>query len=200
MSFPLRLCLIALAIGASWFEPCAARADTLTIKRPGAHPNYRVEAEPHVVIGAFPPPGPADGSGYGIGARGTFELVDNGFISTINNTVGVGVGVDWVHYGDSNLPCEKDPNSGSCADLDPDFSVNYVYVPVVMQWNFWLSRDWSVFGEPGLAVRFVSRGDDGVALDPFLLFVGGRYHFSERISLTLRAGYPTFSVGVSFLL
>lgn len=200
MRFPLRPCLAALALGTTWFEVSEALADTVTIKRPGAHPNYQFEVEPHLVLGAFPPPGPADGSGYGIGARGTFELIDNGFISTINNTVGVGVGVDWVHYDDSNLPCPKDPDSNSCADLNPDFSVNYVYVPVVMQWNFWLSRDWSVFGEPGLALRFVSRGDDGVALDPFLLFVGGRYHFSEPISLTLRAGYPTFSVGASFLL
>lgn len=200
MRFLLRPCLVALALGVSCFEVSRARADTVTIERPGAHPNYKFEVEPHLSIGAFPPPGPADGPGYGIGARGTFELIDNGFIRTINNTVGVGVGIDWVHYNDSNLPCPKNPDNGSCVDLNPDFSVNYVYVPVVMQWNFWLSRDWSVFGEPGLAVRFVSRGDDDFALDPFLFFLGGRYHFHERVTLTLRAGYPTFSVGASFLL
>jgi hypothetical protein len=176
-----------------------ARGDTLTITRPGSHPRYNVEAEPHLVFGAFPAPGPADGSGYGVGARGTLELIDNGFISKINNTVGIGVGVDWVHYDNSNLPCEK-AEGGNCADLNPDYSLSYVYVPVVLQWNFWLSRDWSVFGEPGIDIRFMSRGEDGVAFDPFVLFVGGRYHFTERITLTLRVGYPTFSAGASFLL
>lgn len=177
-----------------------AFADTVTIRHPGDHPRYLFEAEPHLTLGAFPAPGPADGSGYGIGFRGTIELIDNGFISSINNSIGVGFGADWVHYRDSSLPCPKAPDTGNCADLAPDFSINYVYIPVVMQWNFWLSRDWSVFGEPGLELRFASKGEDRTALDPFVLFVGGRYHFSERISLTLRAGYPTFSVGASFLL
>jgi len=194
------LLALAVVLGAWNLRAPEARADTVTIERPGAHPNYQFEVEPHLLLSAFPPPGPATGLGYGVGARGTFELIDNGFIRTINNTVGVGIGVDWVSYDDSHLPCPKDPNSGTCADLNPDFSVNYVYVPVVMQWNFWLTRSWSVFGEPGFALRFMSRGDEGVSLDPFLLFVGGRYHFNERISLTLRVGYPTFSVGASFLL
>lgn len=175
-------------------------ADTLTIRRPGAHPNYHLEAEPHVVFGALPAPGPARNAGLGLGFRGAVELIDNGFISKLNNTIAVGFGVDWVHYGDSDLPCEKDPNSNSCRDLNPDYSVNYLYLPIVMQWNFWLSRDWSVFGEPGLAMHFASRGEDKVAIDPFVLFVGGRYHLNDQVSLTMRVGYPTFSFGVSFLL
>jgi hypothetical protein len=68
-----------------------------------------------------------------------------------------------------------------------------------MQWNFWLSRSWSVFGEPGVSLRYVSKGNDSFKLDPFVLWLGGRYHFEERITLTLRVGYPVFSVGVSFL-
>jgi hypothetical protein len=31
------------------------------------------------------------------------------------------------------------------------------------------------------------------------LYVGGRYHFSESVALTMRLGFPTVSVGVSFL-
>jgi len=193
---PLFLC----ALSVTSLHGGSALADTLLIQRPGSHPNYFFEAEPHLGFSALPPPGPARGSGFGVGFRGTFEIVDNGFIAGINNTVGVGVGADWLYYGDSDLPCERDPSGNNCADLDPDFSMTYIYLPVVMQWNFWLSRDWSVFGEPGVGLHFMSEGDDSVGLDPFFFFVGGRYHFSDRVTLTMRAGYPTFSVGASFLL
>jgi hypothetical protein len=134
-----------------------------------------------------------------LGFRGTLELIDNGFISGINNTVGVGFGADWVYYRDSHLDCERDPAGNNCLDLDPDFSVTYLYMPVVMQWNFWLTRTWSVFGEPGFSVRYASRGDK-FGISPFVFFAGGRYHFTDRVSLTMRVGYPTFNVGVSFFL
>jgi hypothetical protein len=73
-----------------------------------------------------------------------------------------------------------------------------VILPVVMQWNFWLHPRWSVFGEPGVAFR-VRRYRDN-KFDPFILYGGGRFHFTDTITLTMRIGYPTFSVGVSFLL
>src|SRR5262245_26098445 len=88
-----------------------------TIKTPGLHPNYVFEAEPHFVVG-YDVPGPKGSGGFnkgfGPGFRGTIELVDNGFVKTINNTVGIGFGVDW---------------------LSP-FDHNVFWVPVVMQWNF----------------------------------------------------------------
>jgi hypothetical protein len=34
----------------------------------------------------------------------------------------------------------------------------------------------------------------------FTLYAGGRYHFSDSVALTLRIGYPTLSVGVSFFM
>jgi hypothetical protein len=64
-----------------------------------------------------------------------------------------------------------------------------------MQWNFWLSRNWSVFGEPGGLVDFEKRPKPRPGF-----WAGARYHFTDRITLTLRAGFPTFSAGVSFLL
>src|SRR5262245_53658832 len=100
----------------------SALADSSTIKLPGAHPSYVFEAEPHAIIAPF------DDFAPGVGFRGTIELVDNGFVTTINNTVGIGFGVDWT---------------------DKNFRL-----PVVMQWNFWLSRNWSVFGEPGGVLNF----------------------------------------------
>src|SRR5690606_41656931 len=53
------------------------------IKRPGAHPNYSFEAEPHLV---FRDNSHDDGTGFGPGFRGTVVIVDNGFISKINNS------------------------------------------------------------------------------------------------------------------
>jgi hypothetical protein len=154
--------LLALALT---FATSFASADTSTIKQPGAHPDYVFEAEPHAIIAPF------DKFAPGVGFRGTIELVDNGFVTTINNTVGIGFGVDWT---------------------DKHFRL-----PVVMQWNFWLSRNWSVFGEPGGVLNFKK---DGKA-DPMpAIYAGGRFHFSDAVTLTMRVGHPTASVGVSFLL
>src|SRR5687768_4462631 len=156
---------LAFALGAF---PNAATADQLVIKRPGLHPNYTVELEPHLLLFPF-----HDGD-VGAGVRASFEIVDNGFITSINNTVGVGTGLDW--------------------------GVDNAWVPIVLQWNFWLSRNWSVFGEPGVAVRLRDNGRGKTSFDPIVVYGGGRFHFSENITLTLRLGRPTMSVGVSFLL
>jgi hypothetical protein len=69
-----------------------------------------------------------------------------------------------------------------------------------------------VFGEPGFAIYhgFFSTCQNfngtacahptGFAETGIVpaLFLGGRYHFTDRVSLTMRIGYPTLSVGVSF--
>jgi hypothetical protein len=143
-----------------------ASADRSVIKYPGDHPDYVFEAEPHVLVAPF------HDFDFGVGFRGTIEIVDNGFISSINNTVGIGFGLDWT------------PES------------ERFRIPVVMQWNFWLSENWSVFGEPGGVIRF---GDKKTKFEPGL-YAGGRFHFNESIALTMRVGYPTASVGVSFFL
>ena len=153
--------LVAAGVLFGW--PSVASADTSTIKIPGAHPDYIFEAEPHVLVAPF------DKFAPGVGFRGSIELVDNGFISSINNTVAIGFGADWA----------KD----------------HFRIPVVMQWNFWLSRNWSVFGEPGGLI------DIGKKVKPHpAIYAGGRFHFSDTITLTMRVGHPTASVGVSFLL
>ena len=138
------------------------------IKNPGDHPSYFFEAEPHFLLGFG---GPFHLGAYpGLGFRGTFNIHD-GPIPSINDSFGIGVGIDFA------------PGPGS------------VLVPVVFQWNFWLSTHWSVFGEPGVAFC----GGQGCVVTP-AIYVGGRFHITQRIALTLRLGYPNLSVGVSFLL
>jgi hypothetical protein len=149
------------------------------VKVPGAHPHYKFEAEPHLAVDPF-----SENVGFGPGFRGTFVLMDNGFIKTINNSIGLGVGIDWMLF------------EGSARDA---------IVPVTLQWNFWLHEKWSVFGEPGVAFHIRHNQGDNFAFNPFTFYAGGRFHFSDTIALTMRFSAPTWhpstlSVGVSFLL
>src|SRR5690606_3872287 len=77
--------------------PDAALAQS-TIRQPGNRPQYRFEAEPHLLLGVFDPPGFGSGTGFGAGFRGSIEIVPDGFIGSINDSVAIGFGADWVHY------------------------------------------------------------------------------------------------------
>ena len=174
-----------------------------TIRSHGGRPSYGAEVEPHLLVTPFSPPGIGSGEGFGIGARGTFEILSQGFIPSINDSVGVGVGLDWIHYDDSDVDnsgvcrrTEQAPNGiPVCVEVAGD--TDYLWIPVVMQWNFWLHKRWSVFGEPGLALRLDDMDEFGVS--PFVFFAGGRYHVTDTFTLTMRLGYPAFSFGGSFL-
>ena len=179
---------LTLVLAALVARPAAARG---SIKSPGDHPDYVFEAEPHFSVGYA--------GGFGPGFRGTVVILDNGFIPTLNNSVGIGAGVEWLFY---STDCEGPPQDRVCD------RVGDVMVPIVIQWNFWLARHFSVFGEPGIALHF-HRGPKGNDFqpDPFTVFGGARVHFSDSVALTLRLGAPqlfhhdsVLSLGVSFLL
>lgn len=172
-----------------------------TIKRPGARTPYAFELEPHLAFGAIDPPGSGRSSGVGLGLRGTIELAPDGFIPKLNDSVGIGFGLDWLQYeGYGWGRCERfesGPNGTRiCTEVDGG-DATYFILPVVMQWNFWLTRHFSVFGEPGLFI-YVDEGDFG--FDLLSVSLGGRWHFSKPAALTLRLGYPTVTLGVSFFL
>jgi len=189
------LCLLAFSLWQS-----EARADTLTIKNPGDHPRYVFEAEPHLVLGFIEPPGYASGTGFGVGFRGSIPLVRNGFVPSINNSVAIGFGIDFAHYGRGDY-CVNGGPLPDCGNRVQANGFNEFYFPVVLQWNFFLSRDWSVFGEPGVALNYHAwNGPHAIDVDPLIFFLGGRYHFSDKVTLTMRIGYPAFSVGCSFML
>lgn len=155
------------------------------IKSPSAHPNYRAELEPHLNIlfyragwGRNNYRGYRNHAEFGGGFRASIELADPAFIPRINNTIAITFGIDTnsCRWG--------------CRD---DFEF---WSPVALQWNFFLTRKWSVFGEAGLVINsdgFFSR----IRPDP-VFFVGGRFHFNDKIALTMRAGSPWISVGLSF--
>ncbi len=183
------LALLAVAVLAT-----PARADD-TIRRPGDHPAYNFEVEPHILLGwddAY-----AEG-GYGLGVRFSIPIVDNGFVSSINNSVAITFGADILHYN-------------TCW-YNGDCSANYFNFPVAMQWNFYVAQRFSVFAEPGLVLYygFVSdcpsgvncpngrpNGDNGVGIEP-ALYLGGRFYLTDKVALTARIGFPSFTFGVSF--
>lgn len=168
------------------------------IRTEGKREHYSVELEPHFVFGWSDPPGNATGDGLGLGLRSTFEISKYGFIKQLNDSVGIGVGLDLVFYdGSGHGPrgtCETSVTIRGgvpvCvrASGSGDDDTTLVWLPVVMQWNFWLHKRWSVFGEPGLALRFDDLGDVGIS--PFVFFAGGRFHLSYNATLTLRLSVP----------
>lgn len=186
---PFRLAIHALAaLALACGVTRSARAESI-IKHPGDHPRYGFEAEPHLAL-------PMNFDGFGPGFRGTIVLVDNGFVSSINNSVGLGFGLDWIFYGDHCHGVNWDRRCDTRGE---------VILPVVMQWNFWLHPRWSVFGEPGIAFHARGGHGDHFDLDWFTIYLGGRYHFNDTMALTMRLGAPlihenVFSIGVSFLL
>jgi hypothetical protein len=103
---------------------------------------------------------------------------------------------DGTPRGDCESSVPGQNGTQICTRVSGSGTPVYYLIPVVMQWNFWLSRRWSVFGEPGMLLRYA---EDDVGLSPFVFYAGGRLHFSDNVALTLRIGYPTFSLGVSAL-
>lgn len=171
-----------------------ARAQSI-IKEPNNHKHYAVEIEPHGLIGLFGPYNYA--TGIGAGLRVSIPIVQNGFIPKLNNSIAISFGTDWVHY------------TGCYYGSTVGCGIESLFFPVAMQWNFFLTRDWSVFGEPGLAIFHYFYHDDwcnGYACNVHgdtgvtpVFDVGARWHFSDSAALTMRIGYPSFSVGVSFM-
>jgi len=199
----VRRALLVLSCFAFIFgAPKRAHAQS-TIRVPGQRPAYSFELEPHFLFTPFEAPDHPSAGGYGLGVRGTIEILPEGFISKINDSVGIGFGLDWLHYdGQSGSAyCVRTepvppPNGVPVCVETSAHSSSYIYVPVVMQWNFWLNRKWSVFGEPGLALSHRSGGDFGAVP---VFNAGGRFHFNDSMALTMRLGYPSFALGVSFL-
>jgi hypothetical protein len=169
--------------------------------------DYTAEIEPHLVFGSAPP-GNGTGSGVGVGARASLVVAPDGFIRDVNDSVAIGFGLDYGHYAaryafngyrDRCLHFETGPaGTMVCTDVTSNGgSYNYLFVPVVMQWNFWLTEKFSAFGEAGLSVYYL--GSDGFGAAP-ALYVGGRLRLTDSITLTARIGYPTVSFGVSFMM
>ena len=200
--------LSVLATGAALLSSTPAHAQSI-VKQPGNHPNYGLELDPHLV--AQYADLPYTSAGVGVGVRLSIPFVQNGPISSINNNIGITFGMDWAHFGDDGL-CH---GYGYAPYYPETCNANELWFPVAVQWNFFLTRIISVFGELGLSPHYTSFGYDGPCdpavggtcayrthnLDLFepVFWGGGRFLFSRSVGLTVRLGWPYISVGASIL-
>jgi hypothetical protein len=178
------------------------------IKQPGAHPDYSVELEPHLIFDWAGHGWGGDDDAFGPGIRATIPFLDNGPISKINNNMGIGFGLDWAHNGNA---CHRWRFNGRWYD-NYDCSVDILEFPVVVQWNFWLTPIISVFGEAGLTIERIhwdwepcpagyDCSDSDTNIDP-VFWGGGRFLFGKGSSVggVVRLGWPYVSLGVGILI
>ena len=186
----------------------AARAEGGIIKRPGQHPNYPFELEPHLL--AQYERTPYTSGGFGIGVRAAIPFVHNGPIPQINNNIGISFGADFVHFGTDRY-CANGRGWDYYYTYTDGCSATDLWFPVTGQWNFFLTPIISVFGEIGLSAHYTRWSYDGVCngapcsnsashLDLFepVFFAGGRFMFARSVGLMVRLGWPYVSVGAAF--
>ena len=169
-----------------------------TIRVPGQRPAYSFELEPHVLVTPFEAPDHPSSGGlwcWAYAARSSSRLRASSPSSMIRwASASASIGSTTTAWVAAAIACASSPRRRACRYASRRARIHraIVFVPVVMQWNFWLHRQWSVFGEPGLALSHRSGGDFGVSP---VFGAGGRFHFNDNLALTLRLGYPSFSVG-----
>ncbi|MDD9938683.1 MAG: hypothetical protein OXT09_34045 [Myxococcales bacterium] len=129
----------------------------------------------------------------GFGGRVDIPVAPNGFIDGVNDEFALSPGGE-IYFDDYH--------GHGPGDHDGDFYFAGVFTP---QWNFYVSPQWSVFPELGLALIFFGHDhgpndDDHAHLDLDLIFAfGGRYHWSTRNSLVMRLSWPFgLQIGVTF--
>lgn len=193
----------AVAIGLTLSAGSAHAAGI--IKNPGDHPDYSVELEPHGIL-AWSHRWWGD-TGLGLGMHAVIPFLDNGPISTINNNMGIGFGLDWAHYSSSGCGWYgRGWNWAGCNAYGNSFMF-----PVYVQWNFFFTKVISVYGEAGLFIAhdtITFNGPCPIGFDcsnsdtnVYPWFTGGgRFLFGDTVGLNVRIGYPMLSVGVSILL
>ncbi|MEZ4319952.1 MAG: hypothetical protein R3F61_20745 [Myxococcota bacterium] len=132
------------------------------------------------------------GNGLAAGLRYGIPIVDNGFIGPINNSVYITFGADF--YLLSRIYAFNGTNRGGVG----------FGIPIVLQWNFYFTDDWSAFGEVGVNPYFDSYTFQGNGVyfggAWAIAAVGGRYHLSDSLALIGRAGSPYISFGVELSL
>ncbi len=129
------------------------------------------------------------GPGLAAGARVGIPLVDNGFISTLNNAVFLSVGADLYYTRYRTGAGQDDAGLG-------------VGVPLTVHWEFYFPRRWSAYAELGLNV-FLSpsllRDGEGIEAGGWIAAAAGAvWRFADRAALELRLGNPYSAVGLRF--
>lgn len=180
----------ALLLGWCWSAaPAAAQ-----LNRSGHHSPYQFELEPHLVWQWNADEAAID-DGIGLGFRASIPVLREGPLPSIDNNLAVSFGFAWAHFPECRV------ERGECSEND-------FWVPVVAQWNFFLTPSFSLFPEFGLGFRNAvfdggalcdGRGcrHSSLEVHPVMWF-GARVHLSEMFALVMRLGTPWLQFGVSF--
>jgi hypothetical protein len=200
--------LTALLVGSlTWLAAAGAHAQ---IDHPRGHAHYTTELEPHLVVQWADQPVAAS-DGIGVGLRASIPVLQDGPVTTIDNSLAISLGLDWAHFGNS---CAYYYGyNGPLRLPQGDCSANDFWLPVTVQWNFFFSQLISAFPELGLGIHHwtwsvnalcangnacrYTGSDTGVDL---ALWLGVRFHLSKSFGLTLRVGTPSLNLGASFFL
>jgi hypothetical protein len=192
-----RLLVTGLAVAALGLPSIASADEVFVVRREGAAPEafeaslYPVEIEPHFTFG---PENVYGAAGFGGGLRVGIPFVV-GHVGRAPDNLAISFGADILHYD-------------NCFFAN-DCGANYLMAPVALQWNVFVARRVSVFAEAG---AFVYRGwfdecgpDNNGCSAPSdfgvlpTVAVGGRVHIGRFSAFTLRIGYPTTTLGLSFM-
>jgi hypothetical protein len=168
------------------------------LKNSGRHPYYGFELEPRLVWQWTGDEWSWE-DGIGLGLRISIPIIEDGPVKTINNNLAITFGLDWAYF------------DGECGrgNVRVDCDENDFWVPIALQWNFFVSEAVSLFPELGLGFRDAIRSDnlcnvpgcDDTDLEVHLaLWFGARFMVADRIALTMRLGTPSLLFGASFLL
>jgi hypothetical protein len=110
--------------------------------------------------------------GAGVGARAAFQFAPNGFFGATDSFALI-TGIDYI-------ATSTEPHS---------------WVPLQIQWNFWILPRFSAMFEPGAALTF---GSETRVLPAFN--VGVRYRVYKKLYVTGKVGIPSATLGLSLLL
>jgi len=180
----------AAAIGCVASSTLASAQETPE-RRDIGRASYALEIEPHL---AFGPANVYGNTGFGGGLRLGVPLAV-GHIGRLPDNLALGFGGDIIHYEN----CYFGDRCGA----------NYLMFPVDVQWNVYVARTVSLFGEAGAFVYkgFLDAcraGDVGCSAPSDFgvlptLALGVRAHISDSTTFLARVGYPTVTLGFSFL-
>lgn len=130
------------------------------------------------------------GGGAALGFRFTLPVMDNGFVPSINNSVNIVLGLDFLY-----LRWYRYYNYGRIG----------FHIPILLNWAFHISPEFQAFAELGPAFTFFPRYRGYEARyrprDFYGYLSGGigmRFFVSQNMGIVLRLGSPTVALGLSF--
>lgn len=171
---PTRLLILGIGLTAAWISTASAQ-----------NTSDAVRLEAHGTLSAY--------EGIGAGIRGEFVALPNGAIPNLNDDISFTAGGDAILFFDGD-----DHDHAH----DHDDEGLGIWASGAVQWNFYLSKEWSVFPELGMWLQFGEDGrhhdDDAFDMD-LLVGLGVRYHLGGRSAILFRIEHPgLLHIGMQF--